>query len=147
MFYKKYEDKCSRKLKQKDITKNEENLSNFKIFKRVKRTKNKSKNKESKNKKRRNQAIMPFSPMVRLEGLEPSIIDPKGRPENAKSSTFRIIFYHKISYQKSLNPFIFQHFRHFFLSNNTIQYFHLKIQHKHPVCKSLAFFLQKFVTF
>lgn len=85
--------------------------------------------------------------LVHLEGLEPSIIDPKWRPENAKSSTFRIIFYHKISYQKSLNPFIFQHFRHFFLSNNTIQYFHLKVQHKHPVCKSLAFFLQKFVTF
>ena len=77
----------------------------------------------------------------------PQHLVPKKLKPIAKSSTFRIIFYHKISYQKSLNPFIFQHFRHFFLSNNTIQYFHLKIQHKHPVCKSLAFFLQKFVTF
>ena len=98
MFYKKYEDKCSRKLKQKDITKNEENLSNFKIFKRVKRTKNKSKNKESKNKKRRNQAIMPFSPMVRLEGLEPSIIDPKKLKSSVVSSTFFTIFYRIISF-------------------------------------------------
>ena len=58
--------------------------------------------------------------LVHLEGLEPSIIDPKGRPENAKSSTFHIIFYHKISYQKSLNPFIYRHFDYLTLSNNTI---------------------------
>ena len=65
--------------------------------------------------------------MVHLEGLEPSIIDPKGRPKNVASSNFRIIFYHKISYKKSLKPFICQHF---ISSNNIIQYKHEKIQHK-----------------
>ena len=84
-----------------------------------------------------------FATMVHPEGLEPSIMVPKGRPENAKSSTFRIIFYHKISYQKSLNPFIFQHFRHFFLSNNTIQYFPLKIQYKTPHLQKFCIFLAK----
>ena len=36
--------------------------------------------------------------MVLPSGFEPEQMVPKGRPENAKSSTFRIIFYHKISY-------------------------------------------------
>lgn len=67
---------------------------------------------------------------MRLEGLEPSIIDPKKLKPFVASSTFRIIFYHKISYQKSLNLFIYRHFNHFILSNNIIQYKHEKIQHK-----------------
>lgn len=68
--------------------------------------------------------------LARLEGLEPSIIDPKKLKPIVASSSYCIIFYHKISYQKSLNPFIYRHFNYLTLSNNTIQYKHEKIQHK-----------------
>ena len=81
--------------------------------------------------------------MVLPEGFEPSKIDPKGRPKNVASSTFRIIFYHKISYKNSLDPFIFQHFRHFILSNNTIQYKHEKIQHKTAHLQKICIFPAK----
>ena len=85
------------------------------------------------------------SSLVHLEGLEPSIIDPKKLKPFVASSSFCIIFYHKISYQKSLNPFIYRHFNYLTLSNNTIQYKHDKIQHKTPHLRNFAFFLQKFV--
>ena len=84
-----------------------------------------------------------LSLLVHLEGLEPSIIDPKKLKPIAKSSTFRIIFYHKISYQKSLNSFIYRHFNHFILSNNTIQYKHEKIQHKTAHLQKSCIFLAK----
>ena len=81
--------------------------------------------------------------LARLEGLEPSIIDPKGRPKNVASSTFHIIFYHKIPYPKTLNPFIYRHFNHFILSNNIIQYKRDKIQHKTPHLQKSCIFLAK----
>ena len=68
---------------------------------------------------------------------------PEGATWNVTSSTFRIIFYHKISYQKSLNPFICQHFSHFISSNNIIQYKHEKIQHKTPRLQKSCIFLAK----
>ena len=81
--------------------------------------------------------------MALPSGFEPELMVPKGRPENAKSSTFHIIFYHKILYQKSLNSFIFQHFNHFILSNNIIQYKHEKIQHKTPLLQRSCIFIAK----
>ena len=78
--------------------------------------------------------------MALPSGFEPELMVPKGRPENAKSSTFRIIFYHKISYKKSLNPLIYRHFIYFILLNNIIQYKRDKIQHKtHHLQKSCIF--------
>ena len=96
--------------------------------------------------------------MVHLEGLEPSIIDPKGRPKNVASSIYYIIFYHKIPYPKTLNPFIYRHFNHLTLSNDIIQYKHEKIQHKTlhlqkscifvaKICHKLAYFYKKEVGF
>ena len=79
-----------------------------------------------------------------LWGLSnPKICVPKKLKPIAKSSTFCIIFYHKIPYLKSLNPFIFQHFRHFILSNNIMQYKHEKIQHKTPHLQKSCIFLAK----
>ena len=81
--------------------------------------------------------------LVHLEGLEPSIIDPKKLKPFVASSTFRIIFYHKIPYQKTLNPFIYRHFSHFILSNNNMQYKHAKIQHKTAHLQKSCIFLAK----
>ena len=81
--------------------------------------------------------------MVLPSGIEPESMVPKKLKPIAKSSTFRIIFYHKISYKKSFNPFIYQHFRHFILSNKIIQYKHLKIQHKTPHLQKSCIFLAK----
>ena len=77
------------------------------------------------------------------QDLNPQPFGPKGRPEIVASSTFRIIFYHKISYQKSLNPFIYRHFNHLTLSNDIIQYFPLKIQYKTPHLQKSCIFLAK----
>ena len=73
----------------------------------------------------------------------PQPLVPKKLKPFIASSTFRIIFYHKISCQKSLNPFIFQHFRHFILSNNNMQYKHEKIQHKTPHLQKSCIFPAK----
>ncbi len=73
----------------------------------------------------------------------PQHLVPKKLKPIAKSSTFRIIFYHKISYQKKLNPFIYRHFIHFISSNNIIQYFSLKIQHKTALLQKSCIFLAK----
>ena len=81
--------------------------------------------------------------MVLPEGFEPSKIDPKGRPKNVASSTFHIIFYHKIPYPKTLNPFIYRHFNHLTLSNDIIQYKRDKIQHKTPHLQKSCIFLAK----
>ena len=67
----------------------------------------------------------------------------EGATWNVTSSTFRIIFYYKIPYWKSLNSFIFQHFSHFISSNNTIQYKHEKIQHKTAHLQKSCIFLSK----
>ena len=81
--------------------------------------------------------------LVLLSGFEPELMVPKGRPKNVASSTFHIIFYHKIPYPKTLNSFIYRHFNHFILSNNIIQYKRDKIQHKTPHLQKFCIFLAK----
>ena len=81
--------------------------------------------------------------MALPSGIEPESMVPKGRPKNVASSTFHIIFYHKIPYPKTLNPFIYRHFNHLILSNDIIQYKRDKIQHKTPHLQKFCIFLAK----
>ena len=81
--------------------------------------------------------------LVLPSGFEPELMVPKKLKPIIASSTFRIIFYHKISYKKSVNPFIYQHFSHFILIHNIIQYKHDKIQHKTPHLQKSCIFPAK----
>ena len=83
--------------------------------------------------------------MVHLEGLEPSIIDPKGRPEMLRVRLFVSYFIIKYHIENLLIPLFFSIFATF--SYQTILYNTntKKYNIKQPICKNFAFSLQKFV--
>ena len=75
--------------------------------------------------------------------LTPNTWFRRGDQKLLRVQLFVSYFIIKYHIKNLSNPFIYQHFSHFILSNSIIQYFPLKIQYKTPHLQKSCIFLAK----